>query len=124
MYGPQRLLQELTELGHPVVEERVAGNIFLIIPQYEIELGRFLGRVIDLGIQATGDYPRTVASSIHVRATPQLFEKTDSAPKVRNIIDSPLGSDWRYWSLNFGWTSAGGSARRLLNQIKGVFRDA
>jgi hypothetical protein len=86
------------------------------------ELGRFKDRTIDLGIQATNDFPRTVAASIHVRANPQLLEKSDTVPNVRNIIDSPLGAEWRYWSHNFGWQGEK-SARRLMNQIKGIFEN-
>jgi hypothetical protein len=39
-----------------------------------------------------------------------------------NIIASPLGPEWRYWSHNFNW---GGererSAARLLFQVNAIF---
>ena len=120
-YGLERLQGDLVDLGY-VIEKVIANGImYVVIPDYEIVIGRFQGQIIDLGIPATPDFPRTVAPSIHVRATPQLLEKKDSIPSIRNIIDSPLGPEWRYWSRNFGWNGTEKSARRLMNQIKGVF---
>jgi len=125
-YGPDRLVAELEGLGY-AVEKRVlnGGVIFVIIRGYEIEVGRFTGRIVDLGLQATLDFPRSVHSAIHVRAQPQLLEKGDTVPNVRNIIDSPLGPDWRYWSNNFGWSGNDErSARRLMSQINTIFERA
>ncbi|SRR6266508_753370 len=125
-YGPDRLVAELEGLGH-AVEKRVlnSGVTFVVIHPYKIEVGRFTGRIIDLGLQATPDFPRSVHSSIHVRAEPQLLDKSDTIPNVRNIIDSPLGSDWRYWSNNFGWSGNDErSARRLMSQINTIFERA
>jgi hypothetical protein len=124
MYGPERLINDLRNLGFTGVTLATVtdGNKFAIIRDYEITLGQFSGRIIDIGIPATADFPRTVGSSIHVRALPQLFEK-QNVPGVRNIIDSPLGNEWRYWSKNFGWAEER-SARRLISQINEVFKNA
>jgi hypothetical protein len=126
IYGADRLVAELDGLGHAVEKLSLNGGIiFVIIRDYEIQVGRFMGRVIDLGFQATSDFPRSVHSSIHVRADPQLLEKTDTIPNVRNIVDSPLGPEWRYWSNNFGWSSnEERSARRLISQINTIFERA
>lgn len=121
MYGPERLVRDLMELGYPVEKETAKNVVYAVIPGYEIEIGRFQGRIVDLAIPSTPDFPRTAAPSIHIRANPQLFEKSDSLPNVRNIIDSPLGPDWRYWSRNFGWNGVEKTTRRLMNQIKGIF---
>lgn len=123
MYGPERLRIELTDIGYTV--EMMTGNEapFAVIMGYEVPIGRFQGRVIDLGIPATADFPRTPGASIHIRATPQLFDYSDKEPGKRNIIESPLGPEWRYWSHNFGWQGEK-SARRLMNQIKGIFANA
>ena len=42
---------------------------------------------------------------------------------VRNVIPSPLGPDWRYWSHNFGWTGER-STRELMAQVNRIFHDA
>jgi hypothetical protein len=123
MYGPERLLRDLADLGYAVEQVIASEVIYAVIPKFEIEFGRFQGRIIDLGISSTPDFPRTVASSIHVRANPQLYEKHDSIQNVRNIIDSPLGPDWRYWSRNFGWTGEK-TTQRLMAQIKGILENA
>lgn len=123
MYGAERLALDLGELGFEVALTSANGNQFVVIPKYEIEIGRFQGRFIDLGIMATADYPRSVASAVHIRANPQLFEKTDSLAKVRNIVDSQLGAEWRYWSHNFQWEGER-TTRRLISQINGIFQNA
>lgn len=124
MYGPEKLREELTALGY-AVEILIGGKTpFVIISGYEVPVGQFMGKQIDLGIPATPDFPRTVGSSIHVKAAPQLFDYTDSVPGKRNIVESPLGPEWRYWSHNFGWNGSEKSARFLMNQIKGIFAHA
>jgi hypothetical protein len=124
MYGPARLIEELKGLGYEVQEVTSPnGEKFAVVALFRVPGGRFADRVIDLGIQATPDFPRTVASAIHVRATPQLYDTGDSVPNVRNIQPSVLGSEWRYWSHNFGWQGER-SARRLMSQINGIFFNA
>lgn len=121
-YGPQRLISDLIGLGYQAELVNAGGIEFAIIRKYEVEIGRFRGRVIDLGIMATADYPRTVTSAIHVCAEPQLLE-TGNLPEVRNITSSQIGGEWRYWSHNFQWNEER-TTRRLVSQINGVFKDA
>ena len=124
MYGPGRLVEDLRTLGYDAQELRAQdGTPFAVIPAFAVPCGRFLGRVIDLGIQATPDFPRSVAAAIHVRANPQLFDYNDTQPNVRNITASALGPEWRYWSHNFGWQGEK-SARRLMSQINGILANA
>lgn len=61
MYGPERLLKDIAGLGYAAEKIVRNGATFVVIPNYEILLGKFQGRVIDLGIQATNDFPITVA---------------------------------------------------------------
>lgn len=123
MYGPERLIQDLRSLGYDVELVVVTdNNVFAVIHNFEIELGRFAGRIIELGIPATNNFPITVGASIHIKSEPQLYEK-QNIPNVRNVTDSVLGSEWRYWSKNFGWAEER-SARRLMSQINEVFKNA
>jgi hypothetical protein len=121
-YGPQKLISDLGQLGFKAELVEVEGNQFAAF-KYEVPIGRFAGRPIELGLLALPDFPRTVPSAIHVKSDPQLLEKTDSVPNVRNIQDSPLGAEWRYWSHNFQWTDER-TTRRLISQINGIFKDA
>lgn len=122
-FGPQRLLDDLVALGYVAELVTAGGHHFAVIRDYEVVLGKFIGRHIGLGLQATADFPLTVAAAIHVRSSPHLYDLCDSLSNVRNIQPSALGSEWRYWSHNFGW-GADKSARRLMSQVNKVFQDA
>lgn len=123
MYGAERLYSDLLELGfNAELVEGKDGNKYAVIHNYEVEMGRFAGEIIDLGIMATSDYPRSVASAIHVLTTPPLLEK-GNIPNVRNITDSNLGVEWQYWSNNFNWTTER-TTRRLISQINTIFNNA
>jgi len=121
--GPDRFIEDLSALGYAVDRVTVGTTVFAVIRGYEVAIGRFAGRIIDLGLQATENFPHSVASAIHVRADPQLYDYKDTVPNVRNITQSALGPVWRYWSHNFNWT-AERSARRLMFQINTIFHDA
>jgi hypothetical protein len=124
MYGLNRLVADLTAMGHTVVPTQAGDLAFAVILGYRVEFGRFAGRVIDLGMPAPPNYPISVGASIHVRAAPQLLEY-ENVPNVRNVIASPLGSDWRYWSHNFGWvTEVERSTARLMGQVRAIFERA
>ena len=124
MYGVARLMAELGALGYNVREVDVpSGEKFAVIAPFTVPVGRFAERVIDLGVQAPPDFPRTVSSAIHVRAMPQLYDVSDTIANVRNIQASVLGPEWRYWSHNFGWQGER-SARYLMTQINGIFLNA
>lgn len=123
-FGPERFVDELNNLGFsPEIITLDGNDKYAILHDYVIQSGRFINRKIDLGMLATKDFPITVTSAIHVRTNPQLFEKSDSVPNIRNITDSPLGLDWRYWSINFIWKKSG-TVRRLMSKINTVFQNA
>ena len=122
-FGPDRFIEDLQALGLKVEKVEVqSGVIFAVTPEFLIEAGKFEGRVIGLGLQCTADFPRSVHSSIHVKATPQLYD-TQNIPNVRNIQASLLGPEWRYWSKNFNWTNER-NARQLISKINRIFLDA
>lgn len=124
IYGSEYFINEFTELGYqPVIMKGSDNQTYAIFKDFEIEIGRFSGKIIDLGLLIMPDYPRMVHSSIHVRANPQLFEKSDTLPGVRNIIDSGLGPEWLYWSLALNAVPSD-TAKHLLSQINGVFKRA
>lgn len=119
--GLDRLVSDLRQLGFEASSTKdTNGACFAVISGYTVELGRFANRVVDLGIPAPENFPEAFGSSIHVRATPQLLEKNDSLQNVRNIVDSSLGAEWRYWSHNFG-TGGDRTTRRLMSQVNQIF---
>lgn len=123
-FGIDRLIADLRELGHAEVTNVTGsdGSPYAVIPRFKIPLGQFAGREIDLGLPAPPNFPQGVGSSVHVWATPQLLPD-GRVPGVRNIIPSPLGPEWRYWSHNFGWTGER-STRELMAQVNRIFHDA
>ena len=124
MTGPEKLVAELRELEFDAeIVKGADDQNYVVIHDYEIQVGRFAGRVIELAVFAMPEYPRNVASAIHVKVEPQLYEKSDSVPNVRNITDSSLGPEWRYWSHDFKWNGEK-NARRLISQINTIFQNA
>lgn len=124
IFGPDRLHADLRAIGFSV--ERVTasdGTPFVVVPSFEVPVGRFVGRVIDLGLQCTPDFPLTVASAIHVRSNPHLLDIRDTISGKRNITNSVLGPEWRYWSHNLGWSDPK-TARRLISKVNKVLVDA
>lgn len=121
-YGPDRLVAELQQLGYGATLVLGQGGApFAVIPEYEVPMGRFAGRLIGLGLPATPNFPQSVGASIHIRAEPQLLEY-ENVPNVRNIIASALGPEWRYWSHQFNWTGERErSAARLMAQVAAIF---
>lgn len=126
MFGAEKLISEIRELGFDAGIVKGADNQdYVVMHDYEVKAGRFAGRVIELGILSMPDYPQNVSSAIHIKADPQLYEKSDTIAGVRNITDSNLGPDWRYWSHDFKWSNNGNrNARRLISQINTIFENA
>lgn len=124
IYGPERFLRELCEIGYDPKLVASGDLQFAVLSEYEVTLGRFAGRHIGLGLPATPDFPRSVGASVQVRAEPQLLDY-ENVPNVRNIIQSPLGPEWRYWSHQFNWTGERErSAARLMYQVNAIFERA
>ena len=124
IFGLDRLHADLTAIGFPAKRVTASdGTPFLVIPSFEVPVGRFVGRIIDIGLQATPDFPLTVAPAIHVRSDPHLFDISDTVAGKRNITNSALGPEWRYWSHNLGWSNPK-TARRLISKVNKVFSDA
>lgn len=118
----QRFFDDLTALGYnPELQKVDPNQFFLILRDYLINYGRFEGRVIDLGLPALLDYPRLVGSAIHIKAHPQLLELQNISGML-NIINSPLGSEWRYWSFRLK-AYPEGTAMQLMNQINRIFKN-
>jgi len=124
IYGIYAFKADLEALSYPnLLTQKGSDHVdYLIIPSFVIPIGRFEGKVIDLAIPVPTDYPRTVGASIHVKSNPHILDKSDSQPKIRNIIDSSLGEEWRYWSFRFIPQNEK-TAENLMHQINGVFKN-
>lgn len=120
-YGIERFLQDMAEIDYSP-EKQVGGDgqIYAVFRKFEIQTGRFQGRIIDLGIPVPNDYPRLIGPSIHIKAVPQLIEYSN-IPNVINVITSHLGAEWRYWSFSLRIFPEN-TAQNLMSQIHGIFQ--
>lgn len=123
-FGISRLVDDLKSLGYEHVESVTAtdGAPYAVVRGYVVPIGQFQGRQIDLALPAPPNYPQGVGAAIHVRSDPHLLPD-GHVPNKRNVIASSLGSEWRYWSHNFGWTGER-STRELMAQVNRIFHDA
>ncbi len=123
-FGITRMIGDLKALGFNKVEAVTAsdGTPFAVLRGFEIKLGRFAGRAIDLALPAPPNFPQGVGAAIHVSTAPHLLPD-GSVAGHHNVIASPLGAEWRYWSHNFGWTGER-TTRELLAQVNRIFHDA
>lgn len=123
-YGKERLFNDLVLLGYRLIEHvhLTNGQDYVVLRDFKIEHGIFKDSVIDLALLAPKEYPRTVGPSIQVKSNPHLLDKKDSVSGKRNIIDSPLGAEWRYWSFRF-MLSPNDPTKDLMTQINGIFRN-
>ena len=123
-FGGERLMKELSDDGYNVSLVGSPQN-FVVIKEYEIESGKFQGRVVNLAFSTTPNYPQSIHPSIHVESNPLLFDSKDNQAQVRNIQPSLLGGNWRYWSINANWSTHNKQdASRLLSIVAGVFDNA
>jgi len=123
LYGKERLLDDLRKMDfnvEPLADTKT--NDYILIRDYNINVGPFIGKMVDLALPVPNDYPRTVGSSLHIRSSPQLLDFQDTIPGKRNIIKSDLGDDWRYWSFRFNLDPEN-STLDFISQINGIFRN-
>lgn len=123
-YGPSRLLEEFRREGYgsAVLQQANDGQMFLLLEEFSVPVGRFAGRVIALALPATPDFPRSVGAAIHVRAMPHLLQ-FENVPNIRNIQASVLGEGWQYWSHQIpGWSQERERpGRRLMQHVCTIF---
>jgi hypothetical protein len=119
-FGIERLLADLKGLGYLSVQQMTAGGMhFAAIPDFEIEGGAFNGRVVGLAVPAANDYPRSFPCAMHIKAAPVLYAA--SIPGKVNILVSPLGGEWQYWSFRF-LLSTKSPTTDLVAKINDIFR--
>lgn len=122
--GTERFVNDLTELGYDAdVITAHNGVKFVVLRSYCVPIGKFVNRIIDFAFQVGDDYPGSIPSAIHVSSQPPLFDKSDTVRGKRNIIDSVLGAEWRYWSYRF-IVSDENPTKIIMGQVIGIFNRA
>ena len=102
------------------VTERPDGPITF---PFEIPIGCRAGERVELGFQVPSDFPASPPSGPHVspRILPIHPDQSVGHP-TGGVHESPLGSEWEYWSRPFpGWATTDRSARAYMGHIRHLF---
>ena len=111
----ETLAKEFEALGYSV-DRTYAQQGFVVIMAYAVEIGPHAGKTVDIGV-AGNDFPFTPPAGIHVRPLIAINGE-------RNINNSPLGSDWQYWSRQLSSWASERTAKHIISYINKVFLDA
>ena len=111
-------INQVQALGHVVQE--LAPNFIAF--EYEIPVGKFSGQKVSMAFQFDSNFPMNPPSGgPHFK--PLLLPKNgDKGPHPYYAIhDSPLGSDWEYWSRPFTeWNKTDKTAKVYMGHIKNL----
>ena len=102
------LAAAFTAAGFQVVEQGP-----FVVFAYRIELGSRAGQEVRIGLQVPGDWPISPPPGPHV--SPRLGHPHGA------VHDSPLGSDWEYWSRPAQNWPADRTARAYLRHLRTLF---
>lgn len=116
--GRDDFIGQLRSLGYDSEERE---NNFVVF-RFQVQVGRFAGCDIKIGLQINGDIALNPPPGPHV--SPPLLPNNSSsnAHPGGGVHPSPLGSDWQYWSRPFSdWTKSDRSARAYMAHITALF---
>ncbi|MHB1777990.1 MAG: hypothetical protein ACYCU7_18685 [Acidimicrobiales bacterium] len=115
-------LTGLRELGYePMIPSEYPDHIVF---DYEVQIGRFAGRKMRIGLVVPSDWPLTPPGGPHV--SPRLHPpRSDGAHPTGHIFPdhsknfaSVIGGDWQYWSRPFpNWNTAKKTADTYMAYI-------
>lgn len=111
-------ITQLQALGYNVQEPAPDFVTF----EYEIEVGKFIGKKVTLGLQVDGSFPMNPPPGPHF--TPHLLPITGGggAHPFGAIHNSALGTEWQYWSRPFTkhWNTSDKTVKTYLAHIKNL----
>jgi hypothetical protein len=86
----------------------------LVVFSYAIPVGERLADQVRIGLSRPADWPLSCPPGPHV--SPRLGHPAG------NVHDSPLGSDWEYWSRPFnGWADSPRTFRAYMAHVRALF---
>jgi hypothetical protein len=104
-----------TELRAMGVDALDSPQGFVTIRGHRIVLGRRAGEAVDVALSGL-DYPLTPPAGVHIRAT--------WGADRPNVMASPLGSDWRYWSRRLSEWRGLNSPHSIIAYVNRILADA
>ena len=120
-----QFIQELQALGH-TAQELVAENRRFLVFDYEIPVGRFRGRSVQLGLEVQESYPMDAPPGPHFsQQLLPIHPQNDIPHPFGGVHNSPLGVDWQYWSRPFNeWAGTDKTVKTYLTHIKHLLETA
>lgn len=125
LLGVERLIADLRAINQVVEGPFDSGGFrWLIVPNYPIPAGRFLGEMVKIAVAVPNDYPQTPPGGFYIGA--KLVPTGEMAGL--HVHDRPetaqLPGDWQYWSrpISGGWQGEN-AARRIVKHWNAVMNN-
>lgn len=125
-FGAERLKQDLESVGLSIVGPTDSGaHRFVVVQDYNIQVGRFAGTTTDLAVLAPPDFPTTSPSGLYPRALLVPAGTLNVHARAAEVQGLPPG-DWLYWSrpVKPGMWNPNNAGKVLLTHWNTVFADA
>jgi hypothetical protein len=91
---------------------------------YEIEVGRFAGRVVELGFVVPNEFPFNPPSGPHLSPHLVPLHPANDLPHPSGGVHASdqFGANWQYWSRPYhNWAKTDRSTRAYLAFIRRLF---
>ncbi|MBB1286831.1 hypothetical protein HRH25_20790 [Flavisolibacter sp. BT320] len=112
-------INQLQALGYTVQEPAPDFVSF----EYEIPVGKFAGQKVWMALQVVDSFPMNAPPGPHFK--PHLLPISGGGgvhPYGAIHNNSPLGTDWQYWSRPFSeWNRSDRSVKTYLAHIRNLF---
>jgi hypothetical protein len=105
-------VNQLKALGYSTQE--FSNNVVAI--EYVVPVGKNKGMATLLGFPVGDDFPMNCPAGLHFKTSEPGWQE----PR-ENVSDSPLGSQWRYWSRRFpDWNRTDRSVKTFLAHVRNI----
>lgn len=114
----QDFINQLEALGYKATEPHPGFIAF----EYEIPLGRFIGRVVTVAFQVDDSFPMNPPPGPHFKEQLLPITGGGGAHPFGAIHISTLGGGWQYWSRPFTnhWNTSDRTVKTYLAHIKNL----
>lgn len=123
LVGAALFADQLRQAGMEVVE---LPDHHIQIPAYRVEVGKFEGLEVDIGIVVPADFSLSPPSGPHIR---KLIHENRSdgdhpAGHIHSSVDHSkhFGAGWQYWSRPHpNWSSGARNALRYMEHVRALW---
>ena len=123
LVGAALFAEQLRQDGIDVVE---LPDDHIKIPSYRVEVGKYEGLEVDIGIVVPADFPLSPPSGPHVHKL--IHENRPDGPHPAGHIhpsskhSKHFGSGWQYWSRPHpNWTSGAKNSVRYIEHVRALW---